>query len=195
MAPSEGSEGERTIALKRGQSQVGKADFPENGVKTQKYTPWNFLPKNIWEQLQKFGNCYFLVISVIMYLGEKTPLFVGTIRAFSTLGLLVMMMAVTAAMALYDDLQRQRADYEINTSEAKKVRKGEREADLHNLRVGDVLVVSKDTGHFGRLLWCFKAKCCRPPRVLANPPSKNFLYKPVVQALLSAVLVGAGPRF
>ena len=45
------------------------------------------------------------------------------------------MMAVTAAMALYDDLQRQRADYEINTSEAKKIRKGEREADLHNLRV------------------------------------------------------------
>ncbi|CAE7873911.1 unnamed protein product, partial [Symbiodinium microadriaticum] len=147
MAPSEGSEGERTIELKRGQSQVGKADFPENGVKTQKYTPWNFLPKNIWEQLQKFGNCYFLVISVIMYLGEKTPLFVGTIRAFSTLGLLVMMMAVTAAMALYDDLQRQRADYEINTSEAKKIRKGEAEAvpvQFQKIKVGDVLVVSKD---------------------------------------------------
>ena len=47
----------------------------------------------------------------------------------------VMMMAVTAAMALYDDLQRQRADYEINTSEAKKIRKGEAEADLHDLTV------------------------------------------------------------
>lgn len=58
-----------------------------------------------------------------------------------------MMMAVTAAMALYDDLQRQRADYEINTSEAKKIRKGEAEAvpvQFQKIKVGDVLVVSKD---------------------------------------------------
>lgn len=35
------------------------------------------------------GNVYFLFISVVMYLGETTDLYVGTIRAFSTLGLLV----------------------------------------------------------------------------------------------------------
>ena len=36
-----------------------------------------------------WGNVYFLFISIVMYLGETTPLYVGTIRAFSTLGLLV----------------------------------------------------------------------------------------------------------
>ena len=42
----------------------------------------------------------------------------------------VMMMAVTAAMALYDDVQRKRADTEINTSKAKIVGKGGKEAHL-----------------------------------------------------------------
>ena len=44
---------------------------------------------NFWPWLAFFwGNVYFLFISVVMYLGETTPLYVGTIRAFSTLGLL-----------------------------------------------------------------------------------------------------------
>ena len=35
-----------------------------------------------------------------------------------TTALEVMMMAVTAAVALYDDIQRKQADYEINMSDA-----------------------------------------------------------------------------
>jgi len=142
----EPSEGERTIHLERGQAREATTPFPINGVKTSKYTACNFLPKNLWEQLQKFGNCYFLCISVVMYLGEKTPLFVGTIKAFSTLGLLVTMMAVTAAMALYDDIQRKRADNEINNAKATVIRKGGKEATVtfQDIQVGDVVLVHKD---------------------------------------------------
>ncbi|CAJ1451323.1 unnamed protein product [Effrenium voratum] len=84
-----------------------------------------------------------------MYLGEKTPLFVGTIRAFSTLGLLVMMMAVTAAVALYDDLQRKKADEEINNSLASVVVRGsEVKRKFQDIRVGDVLRIRKDDEEF-----------------------------------------------
>eukprot|EP00913_Durusdinium_trenchii_P032994 g30889.t1 len=106
---------ERRIQLNSGRAQLDEY-FIGNEVVTAKYTWYSFLPKNLWEQLHKFGNVYFLFISVVMYLGETTDLYVGTIRAFSTLGLLVMMMAVTAAVALYDDIQRGRADKEINMS-------------------------------------------------------------------------------
>ncbi|CAK9102843.1 Probable phospholipid-transporting ATPase IA (ATPase class I type 8A member 1) (Chromaffin granule ATPase II), partial [Durusdinium trenchii] len=80
-----------------------------------------------------------------MYLGETTDLYVGTIRAFSTLGLLVMMMAVTAAVALYDDIQRGRADKEINMSIATVLVEGrEVEKKFKDLQVGDILIVKKE---------------------------------------------------
>jgi len=137
--------GERRIGLKHGKVDLDE-DFTGNEVKTSKYTWYSFLPKNLWEQLHKLGNVYFLFISVVMYLGETTPLYVGTIRAFSTLGLLVMMMAVTAAVALYDDIQRKQADYEINMSEATVMSEAGEEVQkkFKDLQVGDILLVKKD---------------------------------------------------
>jgi len=117
-----------------------------NQIKTSKYTWLNFLPKNLYEQLHKFANSYFLVISTIMYLGEKTPLYVGTIRAFSTVGVLVMMMAVTATMALLDDLRRKQADREINTKKACVWSGGVQTSkkDWENVAVGEILIVKQD---------------------------------------------------
>lgn len=128
---------------------VGKKtsrQYPTNAVKTSKYTFLTFLPKNLWEQFHKFGNCYFLLISIVMYVGETTPLFVGTIKAFSTLGLLVMMMAVTAAMAFYDDIQRKRADDAINNTQTTLFTStGKQEARAwKDVKVGDVLLVQRD---------------------------------------------------
>lgn len=127
-------------------SEKTSQTYATNAVKTSKYTPLTFLPKNLWEQFHKFGNCYFLLISIVMYVGETTPLFVGTIKAFSTLGLLMMMMAVTAVMALYDDIQRKRADDAINETKATIVTStGETKPRAwKDVRVGDVLLVQKD---------------------------------------------------
>lgn len=37
--------------------------FPENNkIKTSRYTPLTFLPKNLAEQFRRAANCYFLVI-------------------------------------------------------------------------------------------------------------------------------------
>lgn len=57
--------------------------FPRNEVVTSKYTVLNFVPqlsallnalaevpKNIWEQLHKAANSYFLLISLIMFIGR-----------------------------------------------------------------------------------------------------------------------------
>ncbi|CAJ1351333.1 unnamed protein product, partial [Effrenium voratum] len=57
----------------------------------------------------------------------------------------VMMMAVTAAVALYDDLQRKKADEEINNSLASVVVRGsEVKRKFQDIRVGDVLRIRKD---------------------------------------------------
>lgn len=144
------NETDRHVCFQNGVSR-GNADpsWTNNEVKTSKYTCLNFVPTNLWEQLHKFGNSYFLCISIIMYVGEKTPLFVGTIKAFSTIAVLMMMMTITAVMALLDDLRRKEADAEINSAQATvvEVNHGQVETSMRswsNIHVGDILCVRQD---------------------------------------------------
>jgi len=120
--------------------------FPDNKVSTTKYTWLTFVPKNLMEQYMKFGNQYFTVISLLMWLGEHTTLFIGTIKAFSTVATLAAMMMVTAVMALLDDRQRGKADTQINSQKAKTLNPdgSEKEKLWSEVQVGDVLKISAD---------------------------------------------------
>jgi len=83
-----------------------------------------------------------------MYLGEKTPLFVGTIKAFSTLATLAMMMTVTAFMAAVDDIKRNQADEGVNGQSASVANpatgREEKDRTWTDVVVGNFLVVQKD---------------------------------------------------
>lgn len=37
----------------------------ENGVRTARYTIWNFLPKNLLEQLSQLSNLYFFAVGLL----------------------------------------------------------------------------------------------------------------------------------
>lgn len=117
-----------------------------NLVHTARYTPYNFVFKNIYEQLQKQANVYFLVMSVLMLLGERTCLFVGTIKAWSTAGLLGLMMCVSGLVAAMDDVQRHRADRETNYERHARRVDGTALTTIPwaEVRVGDILEVCKD---------------------------------------------------
>ena len=39
--------------------------FPDNEIKSSKYTVWNFVPKNLFEQFRRVANFYFLCIGII----------------------------------------------------------------------------------------------------------------------------------
>jgi hypothetical protein len=43
----------------------GDEEFASNAVVTSKYTMWNFIPKNIYEQFRRVANIYFLIISLL----------------------------------------------------------------------------------------------------------------------------------
>lgn len=138
--------GVRNLKLTKGGSDKG-SEFPANSIRTSKYTPVTFLPYNLWKQLHKFGNVYFLLISILMYLGEHTKLFVGTIKAFSTILTLMMMMSVTALVAFLDDEQRKKADDLTNAQPTKwfDAAVGKVLAKRwKDVTVGDVLLIEQD---------------------------------------------------
>jgi len=39
--------------------------FPRNKIRTAKYTPLSFIPKNLWFQFQNIANIYFLLIIIL----------------------------------------------------------------------------------------------------------------------------------
>nr|XP_036859512.1 phospholipid-transporting ATPase 11C-like [Manis javanica] len=84
--------------------------FCGNRIVSSKYTLWNFLPKNLFEQFRRIANFYFLII----FLVQVT---VDTPTSPVTSGLpLFFVITVTAIKQGYEDWLRHRADNEVNKS-------------------------------------------------------------------------------
>ena len=80
-----------------------------NVVETTKYTVWNFLPKNLFEQFHRFANIYFLAIAILNW--------VPAIKAFAkeiTMIPLLFVLSVTLLKDLFEDQRRRRSDNEVN---------------------------------------------------------------------------------
>ena len=80
-----------------------------NVVETTKYTIWNFLPKNLFEQFHRFANIYFLAIAILNW--------VPAIKAFAkeiTMIPLLFVLSVTLLKDLFEDQRRRRSDKEVN---------------------------------------------------------------------------------
>ena len=58
-----GTKGEALRSVLVGQSN--ERTFIHNGIKTSKYTWWNFLPKNLFMQFRRAANVYFLVMVIL----------------------------------------------------------------------------------------------------------------------------------
>jgi phospholipid-translocating ATPase len=50
------------------------AHYARNKIRTAKYTPLSFIPKNLWLQFHNIANGYFLFIII---LGVRTPAMLG----------------------------------------------------------------------------------------------------------------------
>ena len=111
----------REISIGLTQPAQEECTYAPNVIITSKYTVWNFVPKNTIEQLLKAANLYFLIMSVIMSIGEDGRLYVGTIKAYSTFLTLLAMMVVTAVIAATDDHRRHIADAQTNSQQAERV--------------------------------------------------------------------------
>lgn len=49
----------------RDEDGLPQANYPRNKVRTAKYTPITFVPKNLWFQFQNIANIYFLFIIIL----------------------------------------------------------------------------------------------------------------------------------
>uniref|UniRef100_A0AAV2JJ38 Phospholipid-transporting ATPase n=1 Tax=Knipowitschia caucasica TaxID=637954 RepID=A0AAV2JJ38_KNICA len=83
--------------------------YQSNTIRTTKYTLLSFIPKNLFEQLHRVANVYFIFLAVLN--------FVPVVEAFEPeIGVvpILLVLLVTAAKDFWEDFRRGRSDYVVN---------------------------------------------------------------------------------
>ncbi|XP_069799186.1 phospholipid-transporting ATPase IG isoform X1 [Dendropsophus ebraccatus] len=110
--------------------------FCDNRIVSSKYTIWNFIPKNLFEQFRRIANFYFLIIFLVQAI-------VDTPTSPVTSGLpLFFVITVTAIKQGYEDWLRHRADNEVNKSTVYIIENSKRvKKESEKIKVGDIVEV------------------------------------------------------
>ncbi|XP_078067875.1 phospholipid-transporting ATPase IG isoform X1 [Mustelus asterias] len=113
--------------------------FCDNRIISSKYTYWNFIPKNLFEQFRRIANFYFLIIFLVQVI-------VDTPTSPVTSGLpLFFVIIVTAIKQGYEDWLRHKADNSVNKSPVYVVDRGRVvEKQSEKIQVGDIVCVRED---------------------------------------------------
>ncbi|XP_061089727.1 phospholipid-transporting ATPase IG isoform X1 [Conger conger] len=113
--------------------------FCDNRIVSSKYTIWNFLPKNLFEQFRRIANFYFLIIFLVQVI-------VDTPTSPVTSGLpLFFVITVTAIKQGYEDWLRHKADNEVNKYPVTVLEDGRRtRKESEKIKVGDIMEVVED---------------------------------------------------
>lgn len=109
-------------------------NYASNRVRTAKYTPLSFVPKNLFEQFRNVANLYFLFLVIL----QCIPLFGVTEPAVSALPLIAILI-ITAIKDAVEDWKRNQSDDKVNNSHVLK---------LTNWRNVNVPEVRKGTWYF-----------------------------------------------
>lgn len=88
--------------------RVGRP-FVSNIIRSSKYTPWNFVPRQLIAQFGKFANFYFLIISIMQMIPG-----LSTTGNYTTIIPLFFFVSVSMAKEGYEDLRRHRLDKDEN---------------------------------------------------------------------------------
>lgn len=90
--------------------------YVSNRIRTAKYTPLTFIPKNLFEQFRNVANLYFLLLVVL----QCIPIFGVTEPAVSALPLMAILL-ITAIKDAIEDYRRSQSDNRVNNAKTLKL--------------------------------------------------------------------------
>ncbi|KAI1335350.1 phospholipid-translocating P-type ATPase [Xylariaceae sp. FL0016] len=86
-------------------------NYARNKIRTAKYTPLSFVPKNLWFQFHNIANIFFLFMVILVFF----PIFGGTNPGLNAVPL-IFIVAVTAIKDAIEDYRRTILDNELNNA-------------------------------------------------------------------------------
>ncbi|GJC82899.1 phospholipid-transporting ATPase DNF1 [Colletotrichum liriopes] len=146
--------------------------FPRNKIRTAKYTPLSFVPKNLWFQFQNIANIFFLFLVILVFF----PIFGGTNPGLNSVPL-IFIVAVTALKDAVEDYRRTVLDIELNNAPVHRLR------NWNNVNVEEDNVslwrrIKKASTRFFGLIWhaiesVWSKKARRELAMRKNPQSAD----------------------
>eukprot|EP01127_Copromyxa_protea_P016071 TRINITY_DN4718_c0_g1_i2.p1 TRINITY_DN4718_c0_g1~~TRINITY_DN4718_c0_g1_i2.p1 ORF type:complete len:1147 (+),score=193.04 TRINITY_DN4718_c0_g1_i2:144-3443(+) len=117
-----------------------ESDYATNSVSTTKYTWWNLIFKNLWEQFRRLANMYFLLVVVIQLIPGLSPL-----SPVASITPLLFVLGTTMLKDGYEDYQRLKADNVVNKTKT-LVLENKKWVEIlwEDVRVGDILHIKDD---------------------------------------------------
>ncbi|XP_066112923.1 phospholipid-transporting ATPase FetA-like [Saccopteryx bilineata] len=109
--------------------------YPNNAIKTSKYSIFNFLPLNLFEQFQRLANAYFLILLILQLIPQ-----ISSLACYTTVIPLIVVLAITAVKDAVDDLKRHQNDNQVNNHTVLVLKNGRMEEEKWmNIQVGDII--------------------------------------------------------
>ncbi len=122
---------------------IGRSEnfFPNNSISTTKYTIYNFIFLNLYEQFSKIANLYFLFLAILQMVKA-----VSITNGFpSILPPLMFIVFLTMLKDVFEDYKRYKSDQEENNKETSVYEKGRFvKRAWKDVHVGDILKVEKN---------------------------------------------------
>ncbi|XP_040488261.1 phospholipid-transporting ATPase FetA-like [Ursus maritimus] len=86
-----------------------KFGYPNNTIKTSRYSVLNFLPLNLFEQFQRLANAYFLILLFLQLIPQ-----ISSLAWYTTVIPLMVVLSITAVKDAIDDMKRHQNDNQVN---------------------------------------------------------------------------------
>ncbi|BFZ58522.1 phospholipid transporting ATPase [Savitreella phatthalungensis] len=90
--------------------------YPRNKIRTAKYTPLSFVPKNLWYQFHNVANLYFLLLVIL----QCFSIFGATNPGLSAVPLIVIVV-ITAIKDAIEDWRRTVLDNQVNNTPTRRL--------------------------------------------------------------------------
>ncbi|KAI5620717.1 phospholipid-transporting ATPase IC isoform X2, partial [Silurus asotus] len=117
-----------------------KMRYSDNIVRTNKYTPLTFLPRNLYEQFQRAANFFFLLVVIMQCIPA-----IATLAWYIIMLPLVAVLTIRGTKDLLTDLGRRRRDARINQRHCDILTpQGFTAAQWKDVCVGDILRIYRD---------------------------------------------------
>lgn len=114
--------------------------FPNNSIRTTKYSILTFIPRNLFEQFHRVAYVYFLVLAGLNQVPQ-----LGVFSPAASILPLAFVLGVTAIKDAYEDWRRHRSDRNENNRTVSVLLDGEfRPKRWKDIRVGEVIRISSN---------------------------------------------------
>ncbi|KAI9692301.1 MAG: hypothetical protein M1822_006532 [Bathelium mastoideum] len=127
--------------------RTGKV-YVGNGIRSNKYTLWTFVPRQLLAQFSKLANFYLLCFAILQLIPG-----LSTTGNYTNIIPLMVFVSISMAKEGFDDYRRHRLDKEENRRETLTIDTAIpfsagslnwRKAQWHSLRVGDIVKLKRD---------------------------------------------------